>query len=83
MNAHKELHLDEDQLLVAVVDESDLPTQLRSHLFTCPLCRSNREQFEKAWRSWGKWLRDLHLPENGKELFPRIYPVVSVGFHGI
>jgi len=74
MNAHKELHLDENQLLVAVVDESDLPTQLRSHLFTCPLCRSNREQFEKILEKLGQMVERFTPPGKRKRALPANIP---------
>jgi predicted anti-sigma-YlaC factor YlaD len=38
------LHLDDDQLVWALVDEAELPFLLREHLSTCPICRANREQ---------------------------------------
>lgn len=44
MNASNALHLDDDQLARAVVDEAELPSPLREHLSTCPVCRANREQ---------------------------------------
>ena len=83
MNAHEDPHLDEDQLLMAVVDESDLSMQLRTHLSTCPLCRNNREQFGKSLEKLGRMPEKFTPTESGKELFPRIYPAPSVGFHGI
>ena len=44
MNTNNTIHLNEDQLARAVVDESELPSSLREHLSTCPICRANREQ---------------------------------------
>lgn len=54
MNAHKGLHLDEKQLLMAVVDESDLPTQLRTHLSACTLCRNKKKEFGKNLEKLGR-----------------------------
>lgn len=45
-------HLDEDQIIVSIVDEKDLPGDQKSHLEACPLCRERREglmaQLEKV-----------------------------------
>lgn len=43
MNSHNGIHLDEDQILHAVVDEADLLPTLREHLSACPQCRANKE----------------------------------------
>lgn len=39
-------HLNEDQLLRAVVDVDDLPPSLSEHLASCPQCRQAKERFE-------------------------------------
>jgi len=44
VNTSNGLHLDDDQLAWAVVDEAELPFPLREHLSTCPVCRANREK---------------------------------------
>lgn len=44
MNTSSGPHLNDDQLVWAVVDEAELPLPLREHLSTCPVCRANREQ---------------------------------------
>ncbi|MES0350366.1 MAG: hypothetical protein ABUK19_06570, partial [Desulfobacteria bacterium] len=46
MSTDKDLHLDEDQLLWAVVEENELPLPLQEHLSACPQCRANKERFE-------------------------------------
>ena len=47
MSSDKGLHLDEDQLLWAVVDEAELPPPLQGHLSTCPQCRAAKGKFEQ------------------------------------
>lgn len=47
MSTSNELHLDDDQLVWAVVDEAELPLPLREHLSTCPVCRANKAQTAK------------------------------------
>ncbi len=54
MNSDKGLHLDEDQLLRAVVDEAELPPPLQEHLSTCPQCRAAKESFEQALTRLGQ-----------------------------
>ena len=47
MSTSNGLHLDNDQLVWAVVDEAELPLPLREHLSTCPVCRANKAQTAK------------------------------------
>lgn len=35
-------HLNEEQIIVSVVDEDDLPGSFKSHLEACPLCQEER-----------------------------------------
>jgi hypothetical protein len=47
VSTDKDLHLDEDQLLWAVVGEAEFPLPLQEHLSACPHCRANKESFEQ------------------------------------
>jgi len=47
MSTSNELHLDDDQLVWAVVDEAELPSPMRKHLSTCPVCRANKAHTAK------------------------------------
>ena len=47
MTSLKDLHLDEDHLLKAVVAEADLPRSRREHLTLCHECRKRKEAIEK------------------------------------
>ncbi len=48
MSPDRDLHLDEDKLLWAVVDETELPLTLQEHLSTCPQCRAAKERLEQS-----------------------------------
>ncbi|MDM8525596.1 hypothetical protein QUF80_19675 [Desulfococcaceae bacterium HSG8] len=47
------VHLNEDQLICAVVDESDLTVAVRNHLFACPACQNEKQQFEQELKILG------------------------------
>ena len=47
MSSLKDLHLDEDHLLKAVVDKADLPRSQREHLSHCHKCRKRKDAIEK------------------------------------
>ena len=47
MTNEQEGHLNEEQLLLAVVDETDLPASLRDHLKTCPVCSAEKGRFQQ------------------------------------
>ncbi len=46
-------HLNEDQFIRAVVDESDLSGTARNHLSECPECRAKKQEFEELLSSFG------------------------------
>lgn len=54
MNSNTDRHLDEDQLIRAVVDETDLPAAVRSHLAECDQCRTGKQSFEQELVSLGQ-----------------------------
>lgn len=54
MNAKNNHHLDEDQLIRAVVDESDLPAAARAHLAACSQCRRSKQNFEQELTHLGR-----------------------------
>ncbi|MBW2285020.1 MAG: hypothetical protein JRF65_10525 [Deltaproteobacteria bacterium] len=47
-------HLDEDQLLWAVVDEPGLPPAIRDHLKSCTRCRAEKAGFQKNLAALGQ-----------------------------
>lgn len=54
MTTQKNLHLEEDQLLKAAVDETDLSQSQRDHLLVCRQCREGREKIEKDLAQLGQ-----------------------------
>lgn len=54
MSTNRDLHLDENQLLWAVVEEAELPLPLREHLSACPQCRANKEMIEQDLARMGQ-----------------------------
>ena len=47
MNNHKDRHLNEEELLLFVVEETQPPMPLQEHLAACPRCRANKEELER------------------------------------
>lgn len=54
MSSEKDLHLEEDQLTKAVVDESDLSQSQREHLSGCHQCRERKENIEASLSQLGQ-----------------------------
>ncbi|MFC1813201.1 hypothetical protein ACFL03_10985 [Thermodesulfobacteriota bacterium] len=64
MNSEKNGHLDKDQLIVAVIDEKDLPLSLQEHLAACPQCRTDKIRFERKLTQIGRLAKQYApLPE--------------------
>ncbi|MEJ2642492.1 MAG: hypothetical protein P8010_23305 [Desulfosarcinaceae bacterium] len=59
MEKRRPEHLDSDQLLQAVVGESDLPRHLRIHLTQCTTCRQEVDRLGARFSAIGKMARDL------------------------
>jgi hypothetical protein len=70
-------HLDSDQLLEAVVRESELTPDLRAHLKQCPTCRQEVDRLAARFGAIGKMARDIspdalgrvRLPETRRRFF--------------
>ncbi|MGD9363549.1 MAG: hypothetical protein PVH85_32095 [Desulfobacterales bacterium] len=67
MNLDKEQHLDEQQLIQAVVDETDLPRSGQSHLVSCHQCRSSKESLEQELVRLGQIAKD-YTPQPQKRI---------------
>ena len=52
-------HLDENQIIQAIVDESDLPVSVRAHLAACSQCRDLKQSFEQNLTNLGKLAAQL------------------------
>jgi len=70
MSFDKSVHLSEDQLLMAIVEESDLPISLREHLFTCPQCRADKVRFEHKLTQVGRMAKYYTPPSKQRILLP-------------
>ena len=54
MKANNMSHLDENQIIQAIVDESDLPVSVRAHLAACSQCSDLKQGFEQDLTNLGK-----------------------------
>ncbi|MCP4105999.1 MAG: hypothetical protein GY749_10745 [Desulfobacteraceae bacterium] len=52
-------HIDEDQLIIAVVDQDDLPVAVQSHLSECPECLEKKRQLEQELETLGHMAREF------------------------
>ena len=70
MNLAKEQHLDEQQLIQAVVDENDLPRSMQAHLVSCHQCRSSKVSFEQELVRLGQLAERYSPPPQRKITVP-------------
>ncbi|CAB1073765.1 hypothetical protein D1AOALGA4SA_1938 [Olavius algarvensis Delta 1 endosymbiont] len=54
MNSESMQHLDEDQIIQAVVDVNDLPQTVQSHLTACSQCLADKNGFEREMTLLGQ-----------------------------
>ena len=59
MSNEKNNHLNEDQIIRAVVDESELSVSVRQHLGTCNQCRAQKAHLEKNLARLGQVARQF------------------------
>jgi predicted anti-sigma-YlaC factor YlaD len=59
---HDQPHLEEDDMLRAVIDETDLSALQRQHLAQCSRCRSHRQSLESELTHLGQ-LAERYAPE--------------------
>ncbi len=59
---HNEPHLGENDILQAVIDDTDLPMQQQQHLLECSQCRSQKERLENELARLGQ-LAEHYAPE--------------------
>jgi hypothetical protein len=75
VNSNNNHHLDENQLIKAVVDPFDLPKAVQAHLSACSQCRINRQNFERELTNLGQIAR-LSVPKPQRRI---ILPVQKSG----
>ncbi len=59
MSLNKKNHPNEDQLILAIVDETKLPVSIREHLSLCPKCRSEIKKIEQNLNNLGQTAKQL------------------------
>jgi len=59
MNSNNIHHLDENQLIQAVVDASDLPITVQAHLAACRHCQNSKQSFERELTNLGQLARQF------------------------
>ena len=69
MSTHNqdELHLEEDLILQAVIDDNDLSELHQQHLIACPECRTRKEQLEQELARLGR-LAQRYTPKPQKRI---------------
>ncbi len=67
MKKEESPHLDNDQLVRAVVDETDLSAPLRDHLAQCPECLSARQRLEQDLAGLGR-MADRMAPSPSRKV---------------
>lgn len=81
-------HLNEDQFIRAIADESDLSRTERTHLSECPECRAKKQEFEDILNTFTAMAKafaplprkKIGLSERpGFSRYPRLQPVFAAG----
>lgn len=55
----KDEHLNEDQIICAIVDENDLPKDKRSHLYSCQKCNDKKMALMSDLKSFGSMVENF------------------------
>lgn len=56
---NKNFHINEDQLIIAVIDQNDLPAAVRLHLSKCPACQEKKRQLDQELGNLGRMAREF------------------------
>lgn len=67
MKRDHENHLDEKQLIQAIVDQADLPASVQAHLAKCRQCRLRKENFERELANFGQ-MAERYAPQPQKRV---------------
>ncbi|MBT8356590.1 MAG: hypothetical protein KJO61_02350 [Deltaproteobacteria bacterium] len=59
MSVNKENHLDEDQQIRAIIDETKIADSTRDHLASCPRCRAGMKKIQQELSNLGQTARRL------------------------
>ena len=70
-------HLDEQQIIEAVIDEKGLDAGLRRHLFECPSCHAEKEALRAGWLASVRFHVKGRLSISGNRRYPNWGPACS------
>jgi len=56
---NQDIHLNEDQIIRATVDENDLTTSEQNHLSKCSICQKEKQEFEQVLNRMGDMSKEL------------------------
>lgn len=80
VNSDKGDHLNENQIILAMVEEADLPLSLREHLSICAECQASKERFEQELARLGR-MAELLVPDPEKRVsLPPERPRSAIGW---
>jgi hypothetical protein len=66
---NQDIHLNEDQIIRATVDENDLTTSERNHLSKCSICQKEKQEFEQVLNRMGDMSKEL-VPSSHRRFAP-------------
>ncbi len=66
---NQDIHLNEDQIIRATVDENDLTTSERNHLSKCSICQKEKQEFEQVLNRVGDMSKEL-VPSSHRSFAP-------------
>ena len=66
---NQDIHLNEDQIIRATVDENDLTTSEQNHLSKCSLCQKEKQEFEQVLNRMGDISQEL-VPSPRRRFIP-------------
>jgi hypothetical protein len=81
MKVENHTHLQDEQILWAVIDESDLARHAQEHLRGCPVCKRKVEQFRYELRDFGQKASLAVPPFSRPVRLPREKP--AAGSHNV
>lgn len=70
----KKIHLNEDQVLLSLVDENDLPEEMRSHLGDCTACQDKRMSLLSELEYMGKMACEFTPTPQKRPILPAREP---------
>jgi hypothetical protein len=56
---NQDVHLNEDKIIRAIVDENDLTTSERNHLSKCSICQKGKQEFDQVLHRMGDMSQEL------------------------